>query len=162
MAADFVDHHARILPGRQWDPDSETGLWTCWVGLLYRSSLAVKDHLPRQMVSFCRNGMTGRHGCAGLRHPLRFRYRQTVHFAGSPAPYGTAMGLSGPPSCPAVACSLPACAVLFTLHSEFHTPSGTFLPVPCPFPSLPAAGSDPCCSADPPFSRRWRRDSRSL
>ena len=104
--------------------------------------------------------MTGRHGCAG--HPLRFRYRQAVHFAGSLAPYGTAMGLSRPPSCPAVACSLPACAVLFTLHSEFHTPSDTFLPVPYPFPSLPAAGSDPCCSADPPFSRRWRRDSRSL
>ena len=41
MVADFVDHHARILPGRQWDPDSETGLWTCWVGLLYRSSFIV-------------------------------------------------------------------------------------------------------------------------
>ena len=41
MVADFVDHHARILPGRQWDPDSETGLWTCWVGLLYRWSFIV-------------------------------------------------------------------------------------------------------------------------
>ena len=114
MVADFVDHHARILPGRQWDPDSETGLWTCWVGLLYRwsfivhrssfivhrssfvvhrSSLAVKDHLPRQMVSFCRNGMTGRHGCAGLSPPIRGRYRQAVHQAGRPAcgPYGIAM-----------------------------------------------------------------------
>ena len=46
------------------------------------------------MVSFCRNGMTGRHGCAGLAHPLRCRYRQAVHFAGRPAcgPYGIAMG----------------------------------------------------------------------
>ena len=41
MVADFVDHHARILPGRQWDPDSETGLWTCWVGLLHRWSFIV-------------------------------------------------------------------------------------------------------------------------
>ena len=100
MVADFVDHHARILPGRQWDPDSETGLWTCWVGLLYRSSLAVKDHLPRQMVSFCRNGMTGRHGCAGLGPPIRGRYRQAVHQAGRPAcgPYGIAMDHSPLPS----------------------------------------------------------------
>ena len=41
MVADFVDHHARILPGRQWDPDSEIGLWTCWVGLLHRWSFIV-------------------------------------------------------------------------------------------------------------------------
>ena len=48
---------------------------------------------PWQMVSFCRNGMTGRHGCAGLAHPLRCRYRQAVHSAGRPAcgPYGIAM-----------------------------------------------------------------------
>lgn len=48
------------------------------------------------------------------------------------------------------------------LHLKSRTLCGIFPPVSGPFPSLPAAGSGPYCSAGPPFSRQWRRDSRFL
>ena len=95
--------------------------------VVHRSSLAVKDHLPRQMVSYFRNGMTGRHGCAGLGPPIRGRYRQAVHQAGRPAcgPYGIAMGRwnfvhqAGRPACGPTASQRVigfSSTVLFTLH----------------------------------------------
>ena len=104
------------------------GLAAPWAAFPFRSIC------PWQMVSFCRNGMTGRHGCAGLGHPLRFRYRQAVHFAGSPAwsPYGIAMSRrnfvhsAGQPACAPYGIAmdlspLPYLSSLFTLPSALYT-----------------------------------------
>ena len=74
---------------------------------LLRSKMSPEPPVPGRGISFGRCGMTGRHGCASLGHPLRFRYRQAVYQAGSPAwsPYGMAMGRwnfvrpAGQPAC---------------------------------------------------------------
>ena len=96
---------------------------------LLRSKMSPEPPVPGRGISFGRCGMTGRHGCAGLGHPLRFRYRQAVYQAGSPAwsPYGMAMGHSPPPF-PSSLCTLPSALIFLSYKSDVSRPLGPSLP----------------------------------